>query len=66
MALRRRKKIKKVATEISVDVTKNLSECMNSAIKREIDNSLSLGRKLEEGIETLSRINSESNAIRLL
>ncbi len=66
MALRRLKKIKKVATKISFDVTNGLSECLNVAIKREIDNSLSLGRKMEEGIETLSRINSESNAIRLL
>ncbi len=66
MALRRLKKIKKVATKISFDVTNGLSECLNGAIKREIDNSLSLGRKMEEGIETLSRINSESNAIRLL
>ncbi len=65
MALRRLKKIEKSATGISRVVTKSLAKCMNTAIRREIDNSLSLGRKLEEGIETLSKINSESNAIHL-
>jgi len=65
MALRRLKKIEKSATGISREVTKSLAKCLNTTIRREIDNSLSLGRKLEEGIETLSKINSESNAIRL-
>ncbi|MFH0959718.1 MAG: hypothetical protein V1897_13550, partial [Pseudomonadota bacterium] len=67
MALRRMKKIKKVANGISSAVTKSLTRCLNLAIKREIDDSLSLGRKLEEeGIAELSEIKSESNAIRLM
>lgn len=63
MALRRLKKIEKLAKAISSSVTAVLSECLNSSVKREIDKSLFLVRKMEEGIEAFSILNSKINKI---